>query len=123
MKQRSPHNDSWLSDFKKGSDVAFRRIFDTYYKALCYFAAKLLQEKEDAEDMVADAFNKLWQQHDSFESERHIKSFLYLTTRNACLNLLKHKKSKSSSQQELIYLVKDEDDKNSLTEMIESELL
>lgn len=123
MKQRSLYNDGWLSEFKKGNDVAFRNIFNTYYKSLCYFAGKLLTDKEEAEDMVAEAFGKLWQQHASFETEQHIKSFLYTATRNACLNLLKHKQRATLSQKEILYLGKDLDDDNSLTDMIEAELL
>jgi RNA polymerase sigma-70 factor (ECF subfamily) len=123
MKQRSLQNDGWLTEFKKGSNLAFQKIFDNYYRALCFFACKWIQDKEEAEDMVAETFTKLWQRHDTFENEEHIKSFLYLTTKNACLNLLKHKQVKTTSQNELLYLIKDEGDTDSLHELIETELL
>ncbi|HEY8895158.1 MAG TPA: sigma-70 family RNA polymerase sigma factor, partial [Niastella sp.] len=56
-------------------------------------------------------------------TEEHIKAFLFVTTRNASLNYLRHIQRKTASQSELSYLQKDKDDHDVITDMIEGELL
>ena len=46
---------------------------------------------------------KLWAKHSDFESLAEIKSFLYVVTRNSCLNFLKYSKRVSASQKEFSY--------------------
>jgi len=79
--------------------------------------------KEQAEDIVSEAFTKLWQRHEEFQTEEHIKAFLFVTTRNASLNYLRHIQRKTASQSELSYLQRDKDDQDVITDMIEGELL
>ena len=92
-----------LSAFKKRDSHAFAYIFKLHHKPLCYFAEKLLGEQQEAEDIVADSFMKLWAKHADFESFAAIKSFLYVTTRNACFNFLKYSKRVSASQKDYSY--------------------
>jgi len=42
------------------------------------------------EDITQESFIRLWQKHDTFSCEDSIKAFLYIITRNACLNFIKH---------------------------------
>lgn len=42
------------------------------------------------EDITQESFIRLWQKHDAFSCENSIKAFLYIITRNACLNFIKH---------------------------------
>lgn len=46
----------------------------------------------EAEDIVSAAFYKLWQRHKDFSTAAGIRSFLYTTVRNQCLDYLKHRK-------------------------------
>ena len=66
-------------------------IFRAYYPRLCYFAFTMLDNKEIAEDMVQDVFLRLQGRVNDFFAENALKSFLYLSVKNACLNQLKHK--------------------------------
>ena len=98
-------------------------IFESYNRLLFTCAIQLVKDKEQAEDIVSEAFTKLWQRHDVFHSEEHIKAFLFVATRNACLNYLRHIQRKTASQSELSYLQRDKDDQDIITDMIEGELL
>jgi len=115
--------DDWLTAFNKGNSSAFRIIFENYNKLLFTCAMQLVKDKEQAEDIVSETFTKLWQRHDVFQTEEHIKAFLFVTTRNASLNYLRHIQRKTASQSELSYLQKDKDDHDVITDMIEGELL
>lgn len=123
MKKKLLEKENWLTAFNQGSSSAFRIIFESYNKILFTCAMQLVKDKEQAEDIVSEAFTKLWQRHDVFQTEEHIKAFLFVTTRNASLNYLRHIQRKTASQSELSYLQKDKDDQDIITEMIEGELL
>jgi RNA polymerase sigma-70 factor (family 1) len=113
----------WLMAFNQGNSSAFRVIFESYNRILFTSAVQLVKDKEQAEDIVSEAFTKLWQRHDTFHTEEHVKAFLFVATRNACLNYLRHIQRKTASQNELSYLQKDKDDQDIITDMIEGELL
>lgn len=77
-KIKTDKNGSWF-------DSNFRR----YYQALCYFALNYLKDQDAAEDIVQGVFINLLDQEEHFESEEHLKHYLYKAVRNASLNELK----------------------------------
>ena len=123
MKKKFLEKDDWLAAFNQGNNNAFRMIFESYNRLLFTCAIQLVKDKEQAEDIVSEAFTKLWQRHEVFQTEEHVKAFLFVTTRNASLNYLRHIQRKTASQHELSYLNKDKDDQDVITDMIEGELL
>jgi len=123
MKKKFLEKDDWLTAFNQGNNNAFRMIFESYNRLLFTCAIQLVKDKEQAEDIVSESFAKLWQRHEVFQTEDHVKAFLFVTTRNASLNYLRHIQRKTASQNELSYLNKDKDDQDVITDMIEGELL
>jgi RNA polymerase sigma-70 factor (family 1) len=123
MKKQFLEKDDWLTAFNQGNSNAFRVIFENYNKLLFTCAIQLVKDKEQAEDIVSESFTKLWQRRDVFQTEEHVKAFLFVTTRNASLNYLRHIQRKTASQSELSYLKKDKDDQDIIMDMIEGELL
>lgn len=85
-------------------------LFKLYNKSLYYFARQLVDNDGQAEDIVADAFIKLWQKNGDFDSLSSIRGFMYVTVRNSCCNYLKHIKRKTASHQEILHLTRDEED-------------
>jgi RNA polymerase sigma-70 factor (ECF subfamily) len=68
-------------------------IFNEYYDRLVYFGLQLIKDKEQAEDLVQEAFIKYWDQHENVSQHPiAIKNFLYSTVRNASLNIIRHNK-------------------------------
>src|SRR3954464_4000949 len=65
---------------------AFAEIYNRFYDPLVLFARKYLFDPFVAEDIVTELFLKYWQKQDQFSSPVAIKSFLYISTRNACIN-------------------------------------
>lgn len=78
-----------IQSFQRGDQQAFNFIFACYYRSLCYFANRFVPVKPVAEDITQESFVRLWEKHDSFSCQQSIKAFLYIITRNACLNFLK----------------------------------
>lgn len=105
---------------KSGTEVAFRELFDLFNTRLCFFASQLLLSEEEAEDVVQEAFVKLWERKNDFNDISAIKAFLYITVKHSCLNINKHYAVKNK-------YVKAEhntiDERTAMHSIIESEVL
>lgn len=66
-----------------------REVFAEYYGALCYYASRILEDRETVEDVVQEIFTQLLEKKMVFESATHLKNHLYLSVKNACLNHLR----------------------------------
>lgn len=85
---------------KKGSslydcenDLPFRKVYESHYRNLCFFAYQLLGDREIAKDVVQDSFVAYWNQKGTISNnEKIVKSYLYSTVKFISLNNLRHKK-------------------------------
>jgi RNA polymerase sigma-70 factor (ECF subfamily) len=91
-----------LHQLALGDSNAFTIVYRQYYQRIFYYARTFLPDKEDAEDITADTFVKLWNRRAYFQSMPAINSFLHITARNSCLDFLRHNKVKAEKQEELI---------------------
>lgn len=80
-----------ILEFTCGQEKAFRFLYERYAPALRYFAAKYIEDSAAIDDIVQDAFVSLWERHTDFETENALKSFLYTTVKNNCLNVIRHR--------------------------------
>ena len=88
-----------LAEWANGNTAALKQLFRLHYPSLCSFAEKLTGERQEAEDIVAEVFIRLWKQYPVFSSLDKIKAFLYISTRNACLDILKSRKRRNQHKQ------------------------
>jgi RNA polymerase sigma-70 factor (family 1) len=121
MKQQFP-DKVLLSEFKKGNSHAFKAVYDLYFPSLCFFAKRLVDNDAEGEDIAADSFIKLLNRHEFFDTLPNIKAFLYITTRNACLNYLRYMKKQVNSKKELEQW-QDATDEHILSSMVHAEVL
>ena len=77
---------------KNGHKGAFDEVFLKYYKRLYAYAFALVKEKDDAEELVQNVFVRIWKKRDQLDPDRSLKSLLYRSLHNDCLNYLKHQK-------------------------------
>lgn len=74
-------------------NIRNQRVFDDYfrryYQILCYFAYHYLKVHDEAEDVVQDVFMRILNGEECFDSETHLKHYLYKAVRNSCLNQIK----------------------------------
>lgn len=76
----------------KDSHQEFRGVFEQLHTRMCYFAESLLPHGYDAEDVVQEAFIKVWELWENFDSFDAVRSFLYTVIKNRCFNIYKHDK-------------------------------
>lgn len=111
-----------IAAFKQRDAKAFAFLFKLYYRALCYFAERLIKDRQEAEDIAQDQLMKLWRKHLDFDKLSDIRAFLYTSTRNSCIDFLRHSKHVNAAQKTLLYIAEN-NQAEVIHKMIESELL
>ncbi len=83
-------SDDFIKRFGKREKMAFQLLFEKYYRPLCFFSARMINDRSAAEDIVQDVFINLWK-HDfkTFPNFKTIKTFLYNSVQNRSLNYLR----------------------------------
>lgn len=71
------------------------------FPGLFQLSWQMLDNKSEAEDIVADTFIKFWNARHQFTSFPETAAWLRRTTRNATLDLLKHRSVKSRNETEI----------------------
>jgi len=77
-----------------GDEADFRVLFDTLYGALRRYACSLVDDMAAAEDLVQEAFVRLWDRRASLGSEIPREAYLYRTVRNLALNARRDQKTR-----------------------------
>lgn len=77
---------------RSGDISSFEMLFKTHYSSLCRFAVSYLQDPEEAEEVVQSMFIGFWEKRESIAIDASLKSYLYRSVRNACLNEIKRQK-------------------------------
>lgn len=77
---------------QKGEEAAFESVFKAYYSRLCSYANTMLNDSEEAEEMVQNTFIVLWENRANVDIHTSLKSYLYRAVHNSCLNRIKHMK-------------------------------
>jgi RNA polymerase sigma-70 factor (ECF subfamily) len=107
--------------FKQGDKNAFDNLYNQLSDQLITYCKNFVGF-EDARDITAETFYKLWKSKETWGSINNVKSFLYFYAKNSCLNLLKHQKVKEEKQKQIADLIAKEQKAVLLSE-IESELV
>ncbi|MGZ3749637.1 MAG: RNA polymerase sigma-70 factor [Flavisolibacter sp.] len=90
MQVKNDHSiESYFHSFHRGEAWGFNYFFKTHNVPLIYFAQGLVNEESVAEDIVEECFIKLWQYREKILHPQAIKSFLYTSVRNACVDQLR----------------------------------
>lgn len=99
-----------IGRFNKGEPAAFLKIHEILYNRILNFA-KSIVEYETAKDIAQDSFIKLWLKHEDFDTLDQVTAFLFITTKNACIDykralavqhLFKKESSYTSDEMEFI---------------------
>lgn len=83
-------DDDLLKAFNSGNKQAFEVIYDRYWQLLFRHANHMLNDEEEAKDVIQEVFTALWSRSDDNPIHPPLPAFLYTVTRNRILNRLKH---------------------------------
>ncbi len=81
-----------IAKTREGDNEAYGVLVKRYIDPLYAFVFRMSGEKDDAEDIVQEAFVKAWKKLGHFDIRRSFKPWLYTIARNAFLDSIKSKK-------------------------------
>ncbi len=73
-----------------GEKIDLNDFFNIYYPELNSFASRYIVNLTVCEDIVQEVFISFWEKQKSFPNIQAVKAFFYTSTRNSCLDYLKH---------------------------------
>lgn len=78
-----PIESRLLKELKKGEHAAFEVLFERYSKPLYQFSLSYLKSKEAAEDIVQEAFLKIWNNRKEIKTDTSFQAYLFTIALNA----------------------------------------
>ncbi len=84
---------------------AFELVFNEYYNIMVLYASRFMDTREEAEEITQEVFVKFWEKCDTLSEDSSIKSYLYRSVHNSCLNTIKHEKVKDGYRQHVIQMM------------------
>ena len=90
-----------IETINRWNEDSLRLIYTHHYKLLMAYAIQLLGERTEAEDAVQDVLLNTWEQRNAYETERHLRTYLFNAVRNRCLTILNHLNVTVSHQERL----------------------
>lgn len=88
MKDNNKPDKFLLSNGNAGS---FEALFKQYYSPLVVYASKYVPDIDVAREIVQDFFVKLYEKRHSLNIDISLKSYLYRSVYNCCLNYINHR--------------------------------
>lgn len=95
-------NAAYIAGFSRGDLQAVSHIFREYFSRLVSSAENLVSDQEAAHEIVTETFIKLLRRRNHLHNEADIKAFLYITTRNACMDYLKQQRDGIGAEKTLL---------------------
>lgn len=85
-----------LSALRNRSPAAFNQLFEMYSDKVYRLAVGLLEDEGEAEEVVQDAFMRLFERLDQFEGRSKLGTWLYRVAYNLCQDRLRMRKPVST---------------------------
>lgn len=79
-----------------GNTNAFATLVDRYKDLVYTLALKMLNNKEEAEEIAQDTFIKVFNSLNKFKGESKFSTWIYKVTYNTCLDALKKRKKQNN---------------------------
>ena len=112
----SGSDEQWFELFRGGDRRGMDAAFETYFRKLVFYAARIIKDPRIAEELGSGALQKAWEIRRSYESLQHLNNSLYFILRNDCISLLRARTVESRGLSGFMQLQSDEFDVNKAVE-------
>jgi RNA polymerase sigma-70 factor, ECF subfamily len=75
-----------------GDELMFEQLFRHYYNSLCNYANGILNNADEAEDIVQQVMITIWDKRNSLQITASLKSYIYRSVHNTALNRIRKQK-------------------------------
>lgn len=80
-----------------GDEKAYAKLLSRYRKSVFYLVLKMVNNKEDAEDLTLEAFTKAFRSLEDFNPEYAFSTWLFRIATNNCIDFIRRQKMKMFS--------------------------
>ena len=105
-------HDEILNMLKRGDEGAFRIFFDEYYGLLVLFATSILNDVDEAEDLVQECFVNFWISRRFEGISGSLNTYLHQMVKHSAMNHLRNHKRRKSRQDEAIQEIYKDEEQN-----------
>ncbi|MEN8250372.1 MAG: RNA polymerase sigma-70 factor [Bacteroidota bacterium] len=88
----SPPRSYIRNKLESGDIHTFEMLYNEHYTSLCHFSQRFVFDLDTAKEIVQDVFIRIWEKRSSLPAEISLKTYLYTSVRNKCIDYLKHLK-------------------------------
>ncbi|SDL35255.1 RNA polymerase sigma-70 factor, ECF subfamily [Pedobacter sp. ok626] len=86
---KKPNEKELLEAIANGNEIAFKTIYDAYFKKLSAYLYKLCKSNDATEEMVNDVFLKIWKNKSSLNHIESFEAYLFTMARNKAIDYLR----------------------------------
>jgi len=87
---------SLFANIERSSKAAFNELFILYHPKLLSLARHYIKGNEGAEEITSELFVKLWLKRHKLSKVINPEVYLFISIKNACLNLMRSEKKRNS---------------------------
>jgi RNA polymerase sigma-70 factor (ECF subfamily) len=102
MNKSRSNEDFSLEALRSGDRAEFARLVEAYYEMIYRLAIKMLNNPQDAEDILQETFIKAYRNLKNFDGRSNLSTWLYRIATNEALMFLRKRKPDSVSIDETI---------------------
>jgi RNA polymerase sigma-70 factor (ECF subfamily) len=108
--------DILVARLKNKDKAAFEEIYTAYFGMLVNYAFRYLDRYEDCKEVVQDVFIKFWDKCEHLADDTSVKSYLYRSVQNTCLNQIKRSKVQDQYIQYVIQRLENDLEENTIAD-------
>ena len=75
-----------IKEIKEGDHESFRQIYNKYSEKVYLFAARYINNYEDAEEIVQEVFSRIWERRKNLDEDRSFNAYLLTIAKNIIFN-------------------------------------
>jgi len=97
---------------KLDDEQIFERLFVSHFKYLCNYSYYYIHDTEEAKEIVQNVFLQFWEKASFDKPIAALKSYLYTSVRNACIDYLKHNMIEQEYRSKILLECSEESEEN-----------
>ena len=93
---------SWSRRIAASDEAAFEALFRHLHPPLVRFATGLVGSEAEADDLVQEAFLRIWSSRDRLDPQRSLRALLYRSVRNLAYNAIRDRTTHAEKHTEMM---------------------
>jgi RNA polymerase sigma-70 factor (family 1) len=115
-------DETLVAGLRDGDEAAFTAVYKQLHQRLYFFAQRFIDETQ-SKDVVSETFVQLWNKRSRLENAASVTSFLFVTAKNKCLNLIRQELTRQDKQSEILQLLESSQETDLFNEQLTTELV